>query len=1307
MGMRSRTKNFVISGGILTTDFILNLQEEEPKQPLIKPNTFSIPPNLVIKNQNQLDNLIKEAWERLLEKWDEISVRLKSMNESDSGQQWTVPFLKSLGFIDIQYSKKEISFEDDKIHVFISHRGWARADAPKIHVVGPNQELDKRLDIDRNKKSPHDSLQLYLKLDKSLMKWGIVTNGLQIRLLRDFFHTHTRGYVEFDVESILYERNFTDFRTLYRLIHISRFIKNEENETILDKFYEKSVAAGSKIGEGLRENVKRAIELICNGLLTHEIRESMIKNEIIVKDFYQEILRVIYRILFLMFAEQRGMLPMHNSLYVEEYSITKLRERAETRIVSDNHFDLWHGLFATFSLIREGSEELDVFGYNGDLFDDTNLNHILALKCKNNFLLRAIKYLTLYEKGKILQRINFLDLGVEEIGAIYESLLDFTPRILDKNEEIKNEVFRKGEFILDPRGAGRKSSGSYYTDKRLIGVLIDSALKSIVETTISQSGETLAEKEKAILQLKVCDPACGSGAFLIAANNFIGKELAKIRADSEYPSEREERLARRDVLKCCIYGVDLNPMAIELAKVSLWINASVKEYPLNFLDHHLKCGDSIIGTQNNLIEKGILNSSFSKKLIDNMDKISEVKRINTKQKEHKGKLLDSFFEKTDIKYNYRELYEILNLPENYGEEVKEKGLKYKKYKKTRNYLDLKLLYDSWTAPFFWDYVKEETPFVTEGVFRYIRNNQLDLIDKSTIDNILKYSTNFKFFHWEIEFPEVFRGENPGFDCIIGNPPWDKIKLIEKEYFEGRYEPIEKAKTAGERKKQLELLEKADPSLYKNYIEDLKRVEKIGNFVKFSSRYSLSNVGEMNLAYVFTEQVAKLINSTGFVGFIIPAGIATEKTTSVFFDFLVRNEMLRNLYIVENKNRYFADVHRHAKFALITFTGEKIKTQKPKYAFFIKDTNELKDKDRIIELDKFDFELINPNTRNCPMFFSKKDSELVKQIYQNSDIIMRDNSNDLPFNFQYMRMFDMTTDSNKFEIEKNLLRDGFTYSKNKYTKQEETFLPLYESRHIAQYNHRYASIKINPTNIFKTGSSILSSKSELINPNFTIKPRFWIKEENLDYRIPEKYKYNWFLAFKDITGATSERVVVSAIIPKTAAGNTLPILLIYEEAVDICCMLANLNCKILDFITRRKISGNHLNLFTLKQLPIIHPKKYTSEQKNLIKKCLLELVFTSNDLKDFAIDLDYHEQPFKYNEERRLYIFAILDSIFMKLYKISENDISYILDSLISIKRRETKSYGKYVSQGLIESFYRKTTQELHNILMNLEEKIEE
>ncbi len=1291
MVRRRRTKNFVVSGGILTIDFLLNLQEEEPKQPLIKPNTFSIPPNLIIENQNQLDNMIKESWERLLEKWDEISIKLKSMNESDSKQKWTIPLLKALDFIDIQYSSKDIAFEDGKIQVFISHRGWARADAPKIHIVGPNQELDSRLDTDRNNKSPHDSLQLYLKMDKSLTKWGIVTNGLQIRLLRDFFHTHTRGYVEFDLESIFYERNFTDFRVLYRLIHASRFLKDENNQTILDIFYEKSVAAGTKIGEGLRENVKKAIELIGNGLLTHEMRELMILNEDITKEFYQEILRIIYRILFLMFAEQRGMLPMHNSLYVEEYSITKLRERAETRIVSDNHSDLWHGLFSTFSLIREGSVELDVFGYNGDLFDDSNFKHTQNMECRNDFLLGAIKNLTLYEKGKVLQRINFLELGVEEIGAIYESLLDFTPRLLKKDEEINNTLYRRGEFILDPRGAGRKTTGSYYTDSKLIAKLIDSALKPIFDKAIDACGEEKEKREKAILNLKVCDPACGSGAFLIAVNNFLGKELAKIRAETEYPPESIERQARRDILSKCIYGVDLNPMAIELTKVSLWINAAVNDFPLNLLNHHLKCGNSLIGTNKKSIRNGILNEAFQPVRDEDKVKVRIIRNENEFQRKHvKMVQLDKFLPEIEkIELDYQSFIKLDVMVESTKADTIKKRSKYLKLIEDEKYKHQKLIYDTWASTFFWPFSKmQKSSTPTNSMFKAISNNTPMKGKEETITKVKELASGYNFFHWEVEFPEVFRKEKGGFDCIIGNPPWEKVNIKEKEFFEAFKPEIANARNAATRKDMIKTLEKIDQPLWLKFQQAQEQTGKFIHFLKNSSLFTLTSKGLVNLFAIFTEKSLSLINDNGLVGLVIPSNIMTDFNFSEFYETLIVNNQLVSLYDFINRKGIFSDLHRMYKFCLFT-SRKKCKENSlqssPEFIFNLTDLNKLEN-ERKLHITYQDIELLNPNTKTCPMFSDNNDYELTKKIYKNSRIILNHTEPLFP-ELKVHRMFNMSDDSKHFKIKETI--NNFVKDSNTSIRILENikFLPIYESKFIWIFDYRFAGFNNC------TGEDIIKGHPKQADKNISvlnyhIEPRYWIDNNKfMNKKNHWGWDYNWFLGVRLITNAKNWRTCIATIIPNYPSVNSLNLILNISPKQALF-LVSSMSSLVFDYCTRQKLVGVNLNQFLLEQLPVVEYSTWEKFQDMIIPKSI-ELLYTSEELRDFAMDCGYDRPPYQWDEERRFILQAELDAIFALLYGISKQDLIYIIDTFSIQKQKDILKFKDYKTKITILKYYDK------------------
>ncbi|HIE31246.1 MAG TPA: restriction endonuclease, partial [Methanosarcinales archaeon] len=583
---RDQLSNMTAQGGIITTGFLDQMRGETSVNPLVKPQAFATFGSPAPESQKTLDEKISDSFYNLVERWDSISNFYDNMDVSEARRRWIIPLLQELGF-DPDFNHKDRMVDgDEQLRFRLSHRGWASSDAPMIHTVAPKQDLETRSDDGRgSKRSPHDELQTFLNVSKD-HKWGIITNGISFRILRDFFHTTTKGYVEFDIENILRERSYSDFRAFYRMAHASRFRGDDGNGNYpLEQFYRESVTAGEKVGQNLRGNVKRAIEVFGNGFLTlaPELKEQMVEDEELCNDYYSEILRVIYRILFLLYAEQRAMLPTRGSLYIDEYSITRLREIAESRKGNDDHCDLWEGLKITFWMLAEGCPPLNVFAYNGSLFDRSEIPKIRKLKMKNHDLLEAIRCLTLFEEDRMQKRINYLDLDVEEIGSIYESLLDFTPRVLSSAMEIDGRQIPANRFFLDPRGSARKSTGSYYTDKRLVDELIKSALKPVAERRMAKPGD----REAAILSLRVCDPACGSGAFLIAATNYLGKELAKVRTGESEPSDNDIRHARRDVLQHCIYGVDVNPMVVELAKVSLWINAAVNDLPLNFLDHHI------------------------------------------------------------------------------------------------------------------------------------------------------------------------------------------------------------------------------------------------------------------------------------------------------------------------------------------------------------------------------------------------------------------------------------------------------------------------------------------------------------------------------------------------------------------------------------------------------------------------------------------------------------------------------------------------------------------------------------------------
>ena len=338
----------------------------------------------------------------------------------------------------------------------------------------------------------------------------------------------------------------------------------------------------------------------------------------------------------------------------------------------------------------------------------------------------------------------------------------------------------------------------------------------------------------------MCDPACGSGAFLIAANNFLARELAKIRAKNELePSEKEVRKARREVLQHCIYGVDVNPMAVELAKVSLWINASAENVPLNFLDHHIKCGNSLIGTTPELVEKGIPSAAFSPVTNDDLDIAKRTQKVSNAFPD--SARLEDFM--VEIAPSVRSQFEQLtDLSESEVLEVEEKKKMYSTLVTSEGYQVQKFIADTWTSAFFWRMQKGLVEAPTTNTIHSIEKTGKTAVDDRQAREIEKLSQEYRFFHWHLEFPEIFSKDSKGFDCMLGNPPWEKVELKEKEFFEVKDPRIANAATGVRRKQMIEELQSSDPSLWNEYQDELRSIELTAKFFRGSGRYPLTARG---------------------------------------------------------------------------------------------------------------------------------------------------------------------------------------------------------------------------------------------------------------------------------------------------------------------------------------------------------------------------------------------------------------------------------------------------------------------------------
>ncbi len=603
----------------------------------------------------KLADEIAIAWGDAKAYWSAFQRGLARLDESDPAttltrEQWVLPLLRSFGYDPFYTSKADVV--DGKTYA-ISHRAGQRrkslssttteqrathwegsydvagtadlTDKPPLHIVGCRIDLEARPPSGNPRLSAHALVQEYLNRTDHL--WAVVTNGLRWRLLRDSSLMTRLSYVEFDLEQILSSENYAEFCLFYRLFHRSRLPDGMEDadRCLLEFYHQESIQQGGRVRDRLRDGVEQALVQFGNGFLqhrdSHALRQAVESGEITGTTYYRQLLLLIYRLLFLMVAESRHLLlgdelagaelAEKSRIYGEYYSVERLRLSAERQGWQREGFqDLWQGLRVTFQLMDENwrGRLLGLSPLNGDLFGSTALKDLDGCAIDNQDLLAAIRHLSLYQdqKGQ-LRRINYAALDVEELGSVYESLLDFHPQL--------SVLHGQHQFNL-VIGSDRKTTGSYYTPRDLVGQLIKSTLEPLMRDRLL--GVTTPEqKEQALLSLKVIDPACGSGHFLLAAARRLGLELARVRTGEQEPGDKARRAATRDVIGHCIYGVDMNPLAVDLCKVALWVEGFCQGYPLNFLNHRIKCGNSLVGVMDlNVLQDGIPEEAFNTNLIN-------------------------------------------------------------------------------------------------------------------------------------------------------------------------------------------------------------------------------------------------------------------------------------------------------------------------------------------------------------------------------------------------------------------------------------------------------------------------------------------------------------------------------------------------------------------------------------------------------------------------------------------------------------------------------------------------------------------
>ncbi len=766
-----------IQGNILSSEILEKIRTEDTR--FQKAVDFGLTPSASVRDEINL------AWSLAVSNWSAFSSKRENLADTDSGtsetrRYWMLPLLQILGY-DITTSIAEII--NGKSYA-ISHR-TSNKDGFPIHIVGVNQSLDKRADIGGTRLSPHALAQEYLNNNEHM--YALVSNGRFLRLLRDATRLSRLSYLEFDLEQIMEEGLYVEFALLYRALHASRMPEKQDAgaESILEFYHQEALASGSRIRQRLSLAVEGSIKELANGFLrqpkNEELRKNLLSGEIDAKSYYLHTMRLVYRMLFLLVIEERKLiykdkrdeeLNKKRAIYYDFYSVQRLTKLAEKlSYVDPRKTDLWQSLLTTFALFEheQYGKTLGIAPLGAGIFSPNALGEISHQLLDNECLLKVLRYLVTFENENGQRvRVNYADLDVEEFGSVYEGLLDFSPEIIDNAGE---PIFG---FV---KGDDRSSSGSHYTPEELVKPLITHSLDYLIADKLKES-----DPEKGLLSLTICDVACGSGHILLSAARRVGFELAKVRSKEDQPTPSVLRVAVRDVIRYCIYGVDLNPLAVELCKVALWLEAHEPGEPLNFLDHHIKCGNAIVGlAHTDELEKGIASEAFKTLSGDDKEIASGFKKRNDLDLRSSGQLSTFDVEKVDneLKDVQGDFLKFAQLPENTPEQIVKKEKAYQDLTNGKKWWRLKNLADLQVAQFFIPkIIANKEKITTHSQYNTYLKQGVTIYDRGAS---MAISQEKRFFHWFLEFPEVF--QKGGFDCILGNPPFLGDRRLKEAYGE--------------------------------------------------------------------------------------------------------------------------------------------------------------------------------------------------------------------------------------------------------------------------------------------------------------------------------------------------------------------------------------------------------------------------------------------------------------------------------------------------------------------------------------------
>lgn len=1209
--------------------------------------------------------------------------------------------------------------------------------------------LDFRSKGNRREKSAHATMLEYLNNTENI--YGIIANGPTLRLIRNSGQLVKLTYIEFDLRRMLEEDKYAEFCLMFRVLHASRFVAEGDIQPIIERYFNLSIESGNRIRAGLSQAAQKAMTIIGNAAVTgngmgnDRLRSLIASGEISAENLNKQLMHFIYRLLFLFIIEDRGLVYDGDSeqirrwkeIYNRYYAASRFRILSEVpHVRSGRYYDLWEGLMDTFRLFEdeEFGSKLGIKPLGGVLFNRRTLSLIRDCRISNRDIFDAFRALNIFEDEQHqMVRINYSSLDVEEFGSVYEGILEQRP-LVTVGVDPSQWSF---EYI---GGLDRQSTSSYYTRPDLVQSLIQTTLEPIIKEKISKLS-TPEEKVKTLLDMKVCDAASGSGHIVLAMARIIAWYVCSIRTGEDNPASMDYRRALHEVIQRCVYAVDFNPDAVELCKVVLWIEGYCAGKPLSFLDHHIRCGNSVVGvTDLDMLLEGVPDKAFSgdketlktlKKL--NKKAIEEAKTLRDDAAQH-GLQVSLFGEEYNITRIENEqislgekVREINAMPENTLLEQLTKQRRWEDLMKSPRVESLRRACDIYVDAFYHEFTMSDImpdaesgstrlpdfPY-TATVYQALEEiKQLETPDNHYVPltpefkrHIAKTSAKHRFFHWCVEFPAVF-ANGGGFDVMCGNPPWDKIKVEDKKWFESHSRmDIVNAGTAAQRKKAIEGLKDSDSVLYYEYQQALADAESMSRFVRFSGRFPLTATGDIDLYPMFAELCLQFSKEAW--GLVLPTGIAVNDSNKAFFSKLVDENRLISLYDFENREKLF-DIDSRFKFCLLTAGQKQTKPRAVQGGFYLTRLDHLLDPNRIYTLQTSDFTLLNPNTKTCPTFRTSRDAELTAKIYRNcGHIIENEKNGDNPWKVKFGSMIHMSNDSHLFRTYQQLTEAGAKLDGNRITLPDGTvYVSLYEGKMIWHYNHHYGTWPINGDRPNAIDSPTLT---EMQNSSDCIMPWYWVPEKEVQSKTSSTFgeTHGGLMIYRGLTNATNERTFICATVPDAEGvghsatakgGSTVPGLVLE----------AFLSSIPFDYIVRQKVGGTNMSTYFVKQFPILAPEQIPNSLKWEMAKRVIELTYFNHDMDAWAEELWEEmtdeqrnempnigkKEPFIFDPDRRAVLQAELDAIVAHLYGLTTDELRYILDpedicgpgcineTFRVLKERELREYGEYRTRRLV------------------------